>query len=313
VKKWSIVLVWKSGQKGLVDWLVNGINRFLRDLRGRRSEQTAKARLREISEGYVTKERSSFPQASEPLLRFTGRRPYGEGGNGFSPRLAFLTEPSSYTSEQYRKLRTLLFSLCDKNNYKTFVVSSAGTQDGKTITSINLALAMANNLDRKIILIDGDLRKPSVHTYLGMDMKPGLVDLLKDPAPLNLSAVRSFKNLSVLTCGEVPDNPSELLNSVKMRQLLEVIKANYDVVIIDSVPLLPIADTLIISDMCDGMLLVVRSDKTEYSVLEKALPIISDKIVGTVLNAVPLSRVKQNSYYTYYTSTHPEEVRAGRR
>lgn len=310
MKKWSIVLVWKSGQKSLWDWITKGIHRFLTNMRGRRSQQQAIVRLRDLSEGYVTKERSSFSEASDVLVRMTGRKGYEEG---FSPRLAFLTEPSSYTSEQYRKLRTMLFSLSDKNNYKTFVISSAGVQDGKTITSINLALAMASNIDKKIILIDGDLRKPSVHTYLGMDMRPGLVDLLRDSAPLNLSAVRPFKNLSVLTCGEIPDNPTELLNSMKMRQLLEIIKANYDIVLIDSVPLLPIADTMIISEMCDGMVLVVRADKTEYSVLEKAIPLIGDKIIGTVLNGVPLNKIKQNNYYTYYTNSSYTEVKAGRK
>lgn len=292
-------------------WFTKTIHRFFSDLRGWRSQQHTKARLRDLSEGYLTKERSGIQKASDVFMRISGNN---QSDNGFSPRLAFLTEPSSYTSEQYRRLRTMLFSLSEKNNYKAFVTSSAGVQDGKTITSINLALAMSSNMDKKIILIDGDLRKPSVHAYLGMDMKPGLVDLLRESTPLNLSAVRPFNNLSVLTCGEIPENPTELLNSVKMRQLLEIIKANYDIVIIDSVPLLPMADTLILSDICDGMLLVVRADKTEYSILEKAIPLFGDKIIGTVLNGVPVNKVKHSYYYSYYYSNAADSaVKAGRK
>jgi capsular exopolysaccharide synthesis family protein len=275
-------------------------------LKERRSYQKAKQRLRAGTEFAVVDERKSMLSASGVMDRLkNAKSSLSENGYGFSPRLAFLTEPMSYTSEQYRKLRTIIFNLREKSNYKTFVITSAGLQDGKTITSINLALAMANDIDKKIILIDCDLRKPRIHEYLGLEMQPGLVDLIRDSSPsINLSVIKQFKNLSVLTCGDIPENPTELLNSVKMRQILEVIKANYDVVLIDSVPMIPIADTMILSEMSDGAIMVVRADKTDYSAVEKAIPLLGDKIVGVVLNALPLNKVKDTMYYSYYYRTN---------
>lgn len=218
----------------------------------------------------------------------------------FNPHLIALTDPTSYISEQYKTLRAKLHKIREEEGKRVFVISSSTILEGKTLTSVNLAVAMAQDLDKKTILIDGDLRKGSVHSYLGIAKKPGLADLIRHNGSFDLSVVKKVGNLSVLTTGSLPANPAELLGSRRMRELIEVLKSSYEFIIVDSAPLIPIVDARILLNIADGMLFVVKAGKTNYTVLERAIQSVdSNKILGVVLNKIKLDRWSYGYYYYY--------------
>lgn len=232
---------------------------------------------------------------------------------GADPRLVSIVEPFSYVVEEYRKLRAKLFSLSEKYGRKVFVISSADLQEGKTITAINLAVCMATSRDKKVILIDADLRKPSVHTYLKLEARPGLRELLDGESSLHPSSVKKLtkkvNQLDILTSGAVPQNPTELLGSEQMAGLLAYLKQNYDVVLIDSMPLLPTVDTQVVCEMADALLLVIRAGKGSFPMVEKAIRNVDkDKIAGVVMNAVTGSSFKYSKYYYSYYQSHLKAV-----
>lgn len=232
---------------------------------------------------------------------------------GADPRLVSIVEPSSYVIEEYRKLRAKLFGLGERYGRKAFVISSADIQEGKTITAINLAVCMATSRDKKVILVDADLRKPSVHAYLKLEAQPGLREFLDSASSVHLSSVKKminkFNQLDVLTSGAVPQNPTELLSSEHMANLLGWLKQNYDVVLIDSMPLLPTVDTQVICEMADALLLVVRAGKGSFPLVEKAIRSMDkDKIIGVVMNAVASSGSKYSKYYYNYYQRHLKAV-----
>lgn len=232
---------------------------------------------------------------------------------GTDPRLVSIVEPFSYVVEEYRKLRAKLFGLSEKYGRKVFVISSADLQEGKTITAINLAVCMATSRDKKVILVDADLRKPSVHAYLKLEARPGLRELLDNGNMVHPSSVKKIikkvNQLDVLTAGTVPQNPTELLSSERMAGLIGYLKQNYDVVLIDSMPLLPTVDTQVVCEMADALLLVVRAGKGSFPLVEKAIRgVDKDKIVGVVMNAVTSSGSKYSKYYYNYYQKHLKAV-----
>lgn len=224
---------------------------------------------------------------------------------GFDPHLVLLTDPFSYVSEQYKPVCVNLRK-ANEQGKKVFLVSSALAEEGKTLTTINLALGMAQDMKKRTLLIDCDLRKPSVHRYLNLEQRPGLTDIvLNDKNDLtDLSAIKRFGNFSILPAGEPPHNPIEVLISDKMSQLLEALKREYDIIFLDSPPAVPIVDSRILSDVADALLLVVKAGKRKFKVLQKAVRSLkTDKVLGIVLNRTKLNRLEYGYYKHYYS--HP--------
>ncbi|UOQ45691.1 CpsD/CapB family tyrosine-protein kinase [Halobacillus salinarum] len=206
--------------------------------------------------------------------------------------------PRSPISEQYRTVRTNLnFSAVDFD-LKTMMVTSSGPAEGKSLTTANLAIVFSQQ-GNKVLLIDADLRKPTVHYTFHTQNTVGLSNyLIGDKSLDEITNETHIDNLDTITCGPIPPNPSELLGSKAMKQLIRESKNQYDLVVFDTPPVLAVTDAQIISSICDGTLLVVRNKQAEIDQVKRAKELLDQsngRLLGTVLNDV--ERKKQNYYY----------------
>ncbi|GCD09742.1 CpsD/CapB family tyrosine-protein kinase [Clostridium tagluense] len=210
-------------------------------------------------------------------------------------------EPTSPMSESYRTLRTnIQFSSFDKK-IKTILITSSGPGEGKTTTSSNLAMVMAQG-GNKTILIDCDQRKPQVHKVFGFSNENGLSNILvsDNEVDINIGVHETEEpNLHVLSSGTRPPNPAELLGSAKMKNFIEQLKKTYDFIILDTPPIVLVTDAQILAQYTDGCLLVISSGEAERDSVIKSkglLEKVNAKILGTVLNKVDS---KKKGYYHY--------------
>lgn len=208
-------------------------------------------------------------------------------------------EPKSIAAESYRTLRTnIQYSSFDKP-YQIIVVTSSEPGEGKSTTSGNLALCLAQG-DKRVILIDCDLRKPSIHKKFKISNIVGLSDVIIGKEELSTAVHRHNKNLIVLTSGKIPPNPSEMLSSKAMSKLLEGLKKEFDYIILDTPPVQAVTDSQILSTKADGTILVVRAERTKKEAVNNAVSLlrkVNANIIGTVLNGLSTDR---NKYYYYY-------------
>ncbi|MBD3108285.1 CpsD/CapB family tyrosine-protein kinase [Bacillus sp. AGMB 02131] len=206
----------------------------------------------------------------------------------------------SLISEQYRTIRTnIQFSTPDLNVHSILVTSSL-PGEGKSTTAANIAIVFAQQ-GKKVLLIDTDLRKPTVHYTFNFMNVIGLTNILIKSSPIN-EAVKStdIDNLDVLTSGPIPPNPSELLASEAMKQLMKELYYEYDILIFDTPPILTVTDAQILANICDASIIVISSGKTEINDLKKATNLLqnaSGKFLGAVLNNKKMK--KHHSYYAY--------------
>ncbi|WP_327078718.1 CpsD/CapB family tyrosine-protein kinase [Planococcus sp. CAU13] len=211
------------------------------------------------------------------------------------------TDPHSITTEQYRTIRSnIMFSL-PADDMKTILFTSPSKEEGKSTTCANMAIVFAES-GKKVLLIDADMRRPTLHHTFHMSNKSGLSNLLLRKGRLGESVRRSgINNLDLLMCGQIPGNPAELLQSPEMDALLEELKSRYDLILIDSPPLLAVADSKILANKCDGSVLVVNTGKTEKASVVKArdaLVTAKALILGVVMNNFDLA--KNHMYYQNY-------------
>jgi len=203
-----------------------------------------------------------------------------------NPLLVAGLAPKSLASEQYRALRTRLAQVEGSSALRTVLVTSPQKGEGKSVTSANLALTMAQELQRRVIIVEADLRKPSMQQLFGLPPGPGLSEYLCGGCDLN-AAMKYLPdyNLTVITAGEAPANPAELLGSTAMRRLLDHLRSRFDRVILDTPPVLPLADVAVLAPIVDGALLVVRAGVTPKPAIENALRSFdSSRLLGIVLN-----------------------------
>ena len=211
-------------------------------------------------------------------------------------------DPKSVISEQYRAIRTNIeYSNVDQNT-KTILVTSSDKNEGKTTTVSNLAVSFAN-LNKKVLLIDCDLRNASIHKMFKINNIYGLTDILaKDRAVDKCIQETELENLYVLTAGAIPPNPAEILSSEKMKNLIEDLKNIYDYIFIDTPPIGLVTDAGALSSFIDGVVLVVKSESIEKKYLEetkKKLDAVDARILGAILNSYK-SEQKDYNYYSYY-------------
>ncbi len=202
------------------------------------------------------------------------------------PLLVAAVAPYSYPAEEYRALRTRIAQSENGRPLRVIVVTSPASGDGKSVTATNLALTMAQEYTRRVLLLDADLRKPVVHTLLGLPAGPGLAEVLTGVAPLEEAITRlPAYHLAVMPAGLPPHRPAELLASVAMRNLLRTLASQYDRIIVDTPPASPLADVGILSPLADGLLVVVRAGHTPKPAIERTLgEMDASKLVGLVLN-----------------------------
>ena len=230
------------------------------------------------------------------------------------------TQPFSIGTEAFRMLRTSLFWSDGSEQLRTLVITSAAPGDGKTLTAANLAASFAHD-GLRVLLVDCDIRRPQLHGLFRAPRSPGLLDLLAPSVRESGSEVRSlsladgengdpvghvvrstpFRGLSLLTCGTLPTNASNLLSGVRMRSLLALLKERFDLVILDTPPVLATADAGILGSLADGVLLVVRAGQTDRSAAQRATAQLASsgaRVLGVVLND-PSGKVSQYGDYYY--------------
>lgn len=213
------------------------------------------------------------------------------------------TSPKSPISEQYRTLRTNIeFASIDKQ-ISTLMVTSASPGEGKSTTTANLAVVFAQQ-GKKVLLIDADMRKPTVHYTFRLENTLGITNVLTGQTPLKKAVQASeTKDLYVLTCGPIPPNPAELLGSRAMDELIQTALKEFDMVIFDTPPVLAVTDAQVMANKCDGVILVVNSGKTERDAAVKAKEQLANakgKLLGVVLN----NKKEQKGQYYYYYGTN---------
>jgi polysaccharide biosynthesis transport protein len=211
--------------------------------------------------------------------------------------------PQSQMAESYRALRTSLLLSSLGSPPKVIMVTSALPQEGKTTTSINCAVVLAQK-NVRVLLIDADLRRPSIHKTLGMGPRSGLSNVLTGSTTLEQAITRTaiLPNLYVLPAGTPPPNPAELLASTNMRDVLEQLRGEYDHIVVDTPPSLSVTDAVVLSPRADAVVLVIRSGKTTKQALRRSRDILAQvnaKVVGVLLNAVDLSSPDYYYYYEY--------------
>ncbi len=181
-------------------------------------------------------------------------------------------DQGSPIAEQFKILRTNIQSQKQSKGHKAFTITSSIDGEGKTMTSINLAITMAHDLNRKsILLIDADMRKSRVARYMGLDPHDGLSEYLQGKREQDEIFVDTgVQNLSIIMAGRRPKNPSELLSSRRMQQLISFARAKFDYIFIDTPPVMPLTDPSIIGAMTDGVLMVIQAGRTQRDVVKGA-------------------------------------------
>jgi len=210
-----------------------------------------------------------------------------EDATAINKRRITLLQPGSFVAEQFRTLRARLDSLAAERPLRTLAFASAMPGEGKTTAAVNLAVVTAMSVGRRILLVDCDLRGPKVHQALNLRPEFGLAEVLTDQCPLNRALMKvDGTNLEVLPVRGTPSNPSELLASDRMRALVEELARSYDQVIFDTPPTLALPDAKTVSELTDGMVMVVRADVTSQEDVQAALDILDRRrVLGLVLNA----------------------------
>lgn len=263
------------------------------------------ALLREVLDTRVRTQRDVESLTEAPIL---GAVRYDEKESEHP--LYMVRTPSSDRAEAMRRLRTNL-QFVDLGAHKSIVVTSSLPGEGKSTTSVNLAISLADS-GQRVILVDCDLRRPDVSNYTGLEGRAGLTTALIGQAELG-DVVQPWLDgkLDVLTSGQLPPNPSELLGSLAMKKALEDLEEVYDVIILDSPPILPVTDSALLTKIAGGALLVVGADRIHRGQLSQALQnleTVDADLLGIVLNKVTASRTDQYVYsYTYEPNTLPDQ------
>tara|TARA_B100002052_G_scaffold6991_1_gene6021 strand:- start:251 stop:2605 length:2355 start_codon:yes stop_codon:yes gene_type:complete len=238
---------------------------------------------------------------------FTFNVASSKSSRGLKRRLITREDPRSPVSEAYRSLRTsLLYTSADKK-IKSILISSAGPGEGKTTTVANLAITYAN-LGKKTILIDTDLRRPVVHKVLDLNKEPGITDYLSGAKNdfKDLVQSTSIENLYVVPSGIIPPNPSELLGSKRMSDLIKNLEKDWDMILLDSPPLVAVTDATMVSKEIDQIVMVVKvgqTDKKAFDHTINSLRNVKAPLGGIILNAVT-HKNSYGSYYYYYQYYH---------
>ena len=231
-------------------------------------------------------------------------------GEQLPDKLISLRQPRSPVTEAYRMIRTnMRFSSID-NPLHTLMITSPNPGEGKSLTTANLAVVLAQS-GQRVIVVDADLRRPMQHLIFELDDKVGLTTILPDPA-IHVSDVwqnTPIENLKVITSGPIPPNPADMLGSKRMGQLIDELRTKAEIVIFDTPPVTAVADASILSVRLDGVLLIVRSGRTRRTPMQHSQDILTTagaNLLGVVMNQIP---TRGKSYQYYYAQDEQDESR----
>jgi protein-tyrosine kinase len=222
------------------------------------------------------------------------------------PRVRSVLDPATLIGEQFRMLRARLAQLQKQSGIKILLVTSATPAEGKTFISCSLAGVLSQEPGKRVVLVDADLRKPKVGKNLGMrgdEAVQGLGDILRDGVPVqNCLAGKPNGTLFLLPAGTVPQNPVELLSTPRFEATLKILRDTFDWVIIDSPPVISLADSSVIAPLTDSILMIVHANRTPAKLTKEAIERVGrEKICGVVLNRARQLKTSKY-YYSYYKS-----------
>lgn len=232
-----------------------------------------------------------------PAAERTGRlERFGPGASG---KVVVMPDVPAAAVEQYRRLAASLHHAQFQRNMNVLMITSASPGEGKTLTAANLALTLSESYRRKVLLIDADLRRPSLHHIFELPNVCGLSDALTSDSDQKLSVIQVSANLTVLPAGRPDNDPMSGLTSDRMRRIVQDAAAHFDWVIIDTPPVGFLSDANLLVAMVDAALFVVRAGKSPYRLIQRALDAIGrDNVLGVVLNAID-EHVDDAGYYYY--------------
>lgn len=206
-------------------------------------------------------------------------------------------------TESYKKARTNLVYSIIKKGCKKIIVTSPFKSEGKTTTTINVAIALSQQVDTKVLVIDCDLRRPTVHSTMNLKSNKGLANFLNDECELKEIITHcESDNLDFITFGAIPPNPSELLSSDNMSDMVRRLEMVYDYIIFDTPPVNMVVDMIPLIGLSDGIVMVVKHNNTTYPELQRAAETIkrnNGKIVGIIVNEIPTLETSKGGYYLY--------------
>lgn len=239
-----------------------------------------------------------------PVLAVVPQLPHWRRGK--QTLLISKEQPKSAASEAYRTLRTGVLFAAGQRRIKILLVTSAQAGEGKTATTANLGVVLAQ-ANKRVILVSADLRKPRISRFFGLHNRPGLTDVFHGRATLAQAMHNpGIKNLRLLASGPIPANPAELLGSEKMKEVLEELRAAADFILLDGPPVLALADAITLAPLADGVLFIADAENTSRSAVAHArsqLDQVNARIIGTVLNNFNPARASAYQYhYRYYTA-----------
>jgi capsular exopolysaccharide synthesis family protein len=215
-------------------------------------------------------------------------------------RLVLLTDPQSVGCEQYRTLRTQVFHAAEKQLTQVILVTSAVAGEGKTSTILNLAWAIAQSKEKRVLVIDSDLRRPSISSYLGLDFELGLGEVLNEVSEALPSIVRvADSTLYILSSSRAEAQPAELLSRERVAETIAELRQYFDYVLIDAPPVVAFADARLLANHADAVIVVVRAGLAGHSTVERAIEALpQQRILGVVLNGA--DQMSEVGYYGYY-------------
>lgn len=249
-------------------------------------------RIRESTEAAQSRERGETDDDIGMPLGESVNSP-----NALHPFIVALDDPHSVAAEQYRVLAARLEGLWKQPDFQKVAITSTLPDEGKSLTTINVACVLAKDFGRRVLVLDGDFRKPSLWRFVGNAPSVGLSDIATNGQALD-SVIKPlrYRHLGVLGVGLTALNPTRLWRSQAIKQLFVYLGRQYDYVIVDTPPVLTVVDTALIADQMDGVVMVVRSGRTPRVALQKALASLPRaKLVGTVLNGV--KGLRSSRYY----------------
>jgi capsular exopolysaccharide synthesis family protein len=262
------------------------------------------APVAEVSDRPVTKAPAdrAVPEEDGPPARWDGF------DAGALERLVVSKTAGPLLVEQFRSLAATLHRAQAEQPIKSVIVTSASPGDGKSYVAANLALTLSDSYRRRVLLIDADLRRPSLHTLFGASNARGLCEALKAKADEKVATIEIGETLTLLPAGQSEANPLGALSSERMKRIVEEAGSRFDWVIVDSPPVGLLADARLVAETVDAAIVVVRAGVTRFHDLEAAADTLGhERILGIVLNAVEPAEIRGGGYYRDYYRSEPEK------